>query len=205
MTRRYTAQEKADALKVLEANNGDFSATAKQLGISRETLQRWSLDFREQRIERVRTQITRLHEQLAENALRLAQAMEHKIDDAPLNQVATALNTTVDRYLKIDEHLRTLQSDDQTERKIRIEYKYPDGSIHNRPPWARPDTELRHPLPSGGMWSPLWKDRDGQDSDPGIRDLTGHEVLVAESDLSDGESDLAGFEGGDSRLPQHDH
>jgi transposase-like protein len=140
MTRRYTAQEKADALKVLEANNGDFSATAKQLGMNRETLQRWSLDFREQRIERVRTQITRLHEQLAENALRLAQAMEHKIDDAPLNQVATALNTTVDRYLKIDDHLSTLQSDDKTELKIRIEYMYQDGSIQNLPPWARPDT-----------------------------------------------------------------
>jgi transposase-like protein len=41
MQRRYSDREKATALAVLDANNGDALATARQTGIPRSTLRRW--------------------------------------------------------------------------------------------------------------------------------------------------------------------
>lgn len=38
----YTAEFKAEAIKLIEANEGNVSATARQLGISMQTLSHWN-------------------------------------------------------------------------------------------------------------------------------------------------------------------
>lgn len=37
----YTAEFKAEAIKIIESNNGNVSETARQLGISMQTLSNW--------------------------------------------------------------------------------------------------------------------------------------------------------------------
>ena len=40
-TKNYTAEFKAEAIKTIESNNGNVSETARQLGISMQTLSNW--------------------------------------------------------------------------------------------------------------------------------------------------------------------
>ncbi|OTG94597.1 transposase, partial [Acinetobacter sp. ANC 4654] len=39
--KNYTAEFKAEAIKTIESNNGNVSETARQLGISMQTLSNW--------------------------------------------------------------------------------------------------------------------------------------------------------------------
>jgi hypothetical protein len=53
--------------------------------------------------------------------------------------------------------------DPSSEQTIRVEYVNPDGQAVSTPPWSD-----RHPAPpgtlqGGGVWPPLWENRDGQD------------------------------------------
>ena len=41
MTKKYSAEFKAEAVKKIAVNNGNVSATAKQLGIAMQTLSNW--------------------------------------------------------------------------------------------------------------------------------------------------------------------
>lgn len=197
MTRRYTYEEKRAALDTLAANGNDIPATSRATGIRRDTLRAWKRRHDEQRAERLYARIERLHEQLAENALGLAAALERSIESAPLNQVSTALGTLVDRYLKLDEYLEAKQahSTDERERVYRIEYVYPDNTIHSSPPWARGRTDVFGPFQSSGVRTPVRQDGDGQDDDRGAG-AEWDAVLVGRADVPDGEPGLARSENG---------
>ena len=194
MPKRYTPDEKSDALGQLSANNGDLTYTSTETGIPPETLRRWWKQQQAQPEQQLQQKLTHLRQQLVENALMLAEAMEDKIENAPLNQLASAMGTVLDRYLKLDEHLTELEEENE-EKVIRIEYKYPDGSIHNTPPWANDDYEDESTFPGGGVWQKIRENADRQAGN--YPNGAGREDLLVDSpDLPDGESGLAGFKNG---------
>lgn len=185
----YTDQDKRAALNSLRANDGDYHQTSTETGIRAETLKKWELAEREQRIEQLQDTVQDLHLQLAHNALHLAQAIDGAVDGAPLNQLSTALGTVIDRFLKIEEHLSQFREQSH-EKVIRVEYKDPDGSIHNTPLWARGDFDKLSALQSRRMREALWEDGDWQDG--GTSDRAGRDdVLVADPEVSDGDASLA--------------
>ena len=107
MSHRYTAEQKQQALDVLESCGEDTALASAQTGIPAATLRRWVNQERKNRRARAQKQIERAHIQLADDAFRLSAAIGETIEGAPLNQLATALNAVIDRYLKLDEHLAT--------------------------------------------------------------------------------------------------
>lgn len=193
MSRRYTNEERHNALKSLDANDGDILATSEQTGIPPSTLRDWAARHREERAQRLLETIRRLHEQLAENAVNLAAAIDGAIDGAPLNQLSTALGTVIDRYLKVDEHLAQI-TQQNGEQVFRFEYVYPDGSVHNAPPWANDDYDIEGTLPRGGVRTPLWENGGGETHHRANGGGTGGEMLVARPDVYDGEPGVARFE-----------
>jgi hypothetical protein len=110
--------------------------------------------------EQVTEALRQLQRQLLSLALELVDGLEESIPDAPLNQRIAALKTLLDSVLKLEE--RMPQPEIQ-EKVYRIEYKYPDGTIHPTPPWAKDDSRGDESIHSGRKWTPIWKDRAGED------------------------------------------
>lgn len=105
--------------------------------------------------------MAKIRRKLAETALELIDGLDAEaIANAPLNQRAQALGTVIDRLLKFEDELAALEP---SEKVIRVEYQYPDGTLHDSPPWARGDSERSRPLSGGGMRSSLWQDRGRED------------------------------------------
>ena len=69
---------------------------------------------------------------MIEDAIRLSESIEEVIDEAPLNQRATALNQMIDKIIKLSKELP--QTGEQV---IRIEFIDPDGTTHETPYWSR--------------------------------------------------------------------
>jgi transposase-like protein len=193
MSRRYTPEEKAEALDVLASCEGDAAQASRRTGIPAQTLRRWVKAHQEQRPDRLRSHLERAHERLAEDALRLSKAINDQIEGAPLNQLATALGAVVDRFLKLDEQIAKMVADNQGEQVIRVEYKYPDGTLHDRPYWARNNPEYTSPFQSGRVREALREDGDRQ-AGHRTNGLSGGDLLVAGADLSDGQPGLARLE-----------
>jgi hypothetical protein len=128
MTSRYTNAQKQQALEVLAACEGRSAQASAQTGIPESTLRYWEQVERDKRVVRLSEMVERLQEQLIENAIHLAGAMERALDGAPLNQIASALGMTVDRYLKLREHIGEFEQAAHRERPI--QFQYPDGSIY---------------------------------------------------------------------------
>lgn len=140
MPRQYTEEEKRKALDCLRENGGNCRLTSRATGIPLRTLQSWTQ--REQNAaDQAETEqaMARMRQRLVENVLRLADSLEAKIDDAPLNQHASALAQLVDRLIKLAEKLPQSNPDDDV---IRIEFVDADGSVHQTPPWSRDDSDL---------------------------------------------------------------
>lgn len=136
--------------------------------------------------------LRRLEQQLIHNTLKLVESLDSVMAESPLNQRTAAIGSLLDRYLKLHEHLGSVSSH-QGEQVNRIEYIYPDGSIHDTPPWAGENYRKPGPFPRGGLRAALREDGDGADHDPGLG-YSGGALLVAGADLPDGESDLARYE-----------
>lgn len=109
--------------------------------------------------EQVAEALKQLQRQLLDLALNIVNEMEEAIADAPLNQQVAALKAILDSVLKLEERMPQTES---REKVYRIEYRYPDGTIHNSPPWAEDDSEGDEQIHSGRMWTPIWKDRVGE-------------------------------------------
>lgn len=135
MARRYTPDEKQTALAALVQTGGSYNRAAALTGVSVRTLRQWEREAAEADGERV---LADLRHRLIENVIQLADSLETKIDDAPLNQHASALAQLIDRLMKLAEKLPQTAPDDGIRQ---IEYIYPDGSTHTTPPWARHDSD----------------------------------------------------------------
>lgn len=193
MGRLCTNEEKLRALDILDACAGNLQAAAAQSGWSSSTLSRWRKQVATLRAERAHLQMLKARQRMAEKSLDLVQAIDdERITAAPLNQLSAALGVLVDRYLKLDGFDQAAAA----EGVIRFEYRYPDGSFADAPPWAADDSQASGALQSGGLRSPLRQNGAGQAGPAGTRLARRRPYLVARPDLSDGEPGLAGFEDG---------
>jgi transposase-like protein len=98
VARRYSDAERAEALAALDANGGNVSKTARDLGLPRKTLAEWAdghihSDVAELRQEKKIDLAARL-EQIARQ---LAEAMPEKMAAASLQQVATSMGIAIDK------------------------------------------------------------------------------------------------------------
>lgn len=111
--------------------------------------------------EQVTTALRQLQHQLLTLALTLVDGLEDAVPEAPLNQRISALKALMDGVLKLE--ARIPQTEPQ-EKVYRIEYQYPDGTIHDTPPWAGSDSAGDGAIHGGGLWASLRKDRTRQSS-----------------------------------------
>ena len=97
--KQYSDEDKASALAALDANGGNASKTARQLGIPRITLLDWSKNrgVSDDMSELRQVKKVELAEKLEEIAHKLADAIPGKINDATLQQTATSLAIAVDK------------------------------------------------------------------------------------------------------------
>ncbi len=160
---RYSDETRQEALDCLAANAGNFRKTARDTGISARTLRRWASQERTpgDALRRLRDEFEvfkrklreddrsdagddetllwlrqRMLPTLIESSLRLADTLDD-VDDAPLNQRATALNQVLGNILKLLDILPGIE-----EPILRVEFIDPtDGTAHDAPFWARDNTE----------------------------------------------------------------
>jgi hypothetical protein len=110
----------------------------------------------ERRMNRVRRRLT-------ESAIRLMESLDDEtITNAPLNQRAAALGIVLDRLMKLYQVAE--KSRPQEEEVIRLEYQYPDGSIHHAPPWANDnyESDTANALHGSSLWEAFRKDGGGE-------------------------------------------
>jgi hypothetical protein len=97
--RRYSDEEKAEALAALDANSGNVAKTARDLEIPRKTLAEWA-DERHTHtvVANIRHQKKGdLAQRLEEIAWELAEALPGKVDLASLQHTATAMAIAIDK------------------------------------------------------------------------------------------------------------
>ena len=207
MSRRYTEDEKQRALDALRQNRGDIDKTSAELGIPARTLRNWQRLAHKWDADHAADHMRHAQRLLAERTVALVEAISaEKINSAPINQLASAIGTFIDRYLKLDEHLNTGQEEEQ-EQVIRFEFQYPDGSIHSTPQWANDDYAGAESLSGSGLRATLRQDGNGQTAADRARLVPEEAVLVAGTDVPDGEPGLARSENryyDDERAWYHD-
>lgn len=143
MAKRYSQKEQRAAVARLLAEPGlSVRQLAAEMGVSVSTLHRWRQSYAptptpdESDAPLSSSQmIALLRERLIKSAVTLASSLDEVVDNAPLNQRATALSQLIDKIIKLAEQLPV-----EHEQVIRIEYLHPDGSIRQRPPWAEDDS-----------------------------------------------------------------
>ena len=133
MSKRYSQEEKDQALARLVANTNDVPLTSAQTGIPVRTLHAWrrahlaSEQYAAQQQQQVKLAssddeaLRLLRQQLVSEALSFIASLEEVIDDATLNQRVSALGQLIDRIVK----LAVLLPPAQTEQVLRIEYADP--------------------------------------------------------------------------------
>lgn len=169
MPRKYTDQQKIDALQHLADNYGNVTLTAIQTGIPERTLRDWK---RRRKFETLKDlppiketrrrqqtaanddpdqntenesegEYTRIRQRLMQHIDTLLETLTDDPDTAHLRIIA--LTRLLDRVIKLESLTRT-----ESNAPIRIEYKYPDGTLHNVPPWHNADyNPTRGAIPKG--------------------------------------------------------
>jgi transposase-like protein len=134
MARSYSEEDRQYGLEALRANGGSISLTSAQTGIPASTLRGWARrEVEAGAADGAEAALAQLQPHLVESILRLAESLEARIDDAPLNQRASALAQLIDRLIRLAERL----PHDASGAVVRIEYVDADGSVHNTPEWER--------------------------------------------------------------------
>ena len=136
MSRRYTDDQRQQALRILSACGGNARQASVRTGIPASTLRAWAQQAHAAAPSDPNDAMLNLRQHLVENVLRLADSLEAKIDDAPLNQHAAALAQLIDRLIKLAEKLPQAAGDEPV---IRVEYVNADGTAHDSPPWSGDD------------------------------------------------------------------
>jgi transposase-like protein len=177
MPKHYTPQQKTEALALVEST-GSVTLASLQTGIPERTLYHWR---RQQQLrdgvlqkknslppqkntpltqEQVTAELRQLRDQIMSHIFAITATLSE--DDGHVNHRAIALTRLLDRVMKLNTQVIHLEPGQQT---IRIEYLYPDGSVHARPAWAvNDDNGPDQP------WSPFWDDREeAGESAPAIR------------------------------------
>jgi transposase-like protein len=96
--RRYTDDDRANALAALAANGGNVKRTAEQLGIPLQTLHSWASGARHPEASTsAEPKKGPMADRLEEIAWQLLEAIPGKIANAPLSQVATGMGIAIDK------------------------------------------------------------------------------------------------------------
>lgn len=95
---KYSDRDKATALAALDANNGNVYKTAKQLGISRSTLQEWARGRVNKDVPELRQEEKKnLADRLEEVAHQILDELPKHLGEATAQQLATSLGIIVDK------------------------------------------------------------------------------------------------------------
>ena len=123
--RGFTEDDKAAALAALAANAGNVSKTARDLGIPRTTLSRWSNGERitDGVTAKAHVKKSALADELESLARILVGAMPEKVADATLQQSATALGITVDK-------MQVLRGESTDNGTLKIQIVYTDANAN---------------------------------------------------------------------------
>ena len=121
--RRYSDSDKAAALTVLDANEGNRNETAKHLDSPRTTLERWVEGRVSGDVPQLRQQTKKaLANELEALAYKLIEAMPERLEGANLQQASVALGIVVEKMqlLRGDPTERFEHTLDDRERASRI-------------------------------------------------------------------------------------
>lgn len=103
--------------------------------------------------------LKQLQQMLLHLALVLVEGLGEAVPDAPLNQRVAMLKALIDGVLKLEARMPKAETE---ERVYRLEYRYPDGTIHNSPPWAEDDPTEDEAVHGSRVRSSLWEDGVGE-------------------------------------------
>jgi hypothetical protein len=131
---QHTPEVKARAIQRLLAGETE-NTVSREMDIPPDTLRAW----KQAALANAADTLSFLRERLVDNVIQLANSLDKAIDDAPLNQRAGALAQLVDRLIKLADKLGS--GEKQSERVWKVKYEYPDGTLHDVPPWAGADSE----------------------------------------------------------------
>jgi len=125
MPRKYSPDEKAQTLAVLEANRGNVKHTGLNLDIPRSTVSLWKHSEQPPEIIELKEQKkAELADSLLELAAKIVHAIPAKLGDAPVDKLATALGITIDKWLLI-----TGQATSRNEHNVRQLPPLPDDRL----------------------------------------------------------------------------
>lgn len=164
MPYKYTEQDKAEALRILTETYGDITATSMQTGIPARTLRYWRQRARHTippangqngklpkkfhagnnhetanpeanltPAEEAAGEFENLRAQLMKHIFSLAASLTDDPNTAHLRAVALA--RLLDRVVKLDTLIPAYHPE---EHEIIFKFEYPDGSMHDHPPWEIP-------------------------------------------------------------------
>ena len=99
-SRRYSDDERASALAALAANGGNVNRAAKEIGIPHDTLRRWSRGERHPEARQMSDgKKLPLADAIESVVEKMVEAVGGKIENAPLQQLATAIGILIDKML----------------------------------------------------------------------------------------------------------
>ncbi len=110
LKRSYSAEEKGEALAVLDANEGNVLKTAEQLGIPRKTLEGWSKDRATQVVNEIR-QIKKaeLAQKFGNIVDRLLDLVLEDLPNLPPQVKLTGLGIATDKWLLLNDQPTGIQ------------------------------------------------------------------------------------------------
>ena len=200
---RYTLDQKIHVLDALREND-DYDAISAENQIPVSTLRTWYRnrdalrhEYQQHLRQVAAEKMTLVQHHMADKALELVNAMDtERINNAPLNQLSSALGVLIDRFLKLQESQQEHDAE-HTEQVIRYEFRHPDGSLRETPYHA--EARVRHTgtLQGGGVRATLGQDGTGEGYTNGESRVSWNADMVAGSDLPDGESRMARYEDDD--------
>lgn len=193
MNRRYTPEEKAQALKILDACKGNVLVTSVETGISERTLFRWKSQRNKNNLQKITVkppiptaEILKDQEEMPMNPnMRSAEYQDLRdqimgyikniiADVGPDNLIegnnAIAITRLLDRLYKLDQWIDILKTQETTEdNKLAIVYINPDTKEEqDHPYYWTPDPNNPRP------YSPFWRDNlppEEQDKPHPISDI----------------------------------
>ena len=210
MARRYHLDKKIEALNFIDENDGDVGAASVVLEIPDRTLRGWQQEEDELRRAYDKRQRVRHERMIAEIYTRmlergqaiLARMDESRLEKAPLNQLATALNSLVNNALKLEEEMEAIH--EPTEKVVRFEHFY-DGSLHETPPWAGASEGFDRTLQDTGVWEALGQDPPGRGNHAVNGAKADETLLVAGADANDDDAGMARLNGEHPETGRHHH
>jgi transposase-like protein len=137
MTQRYSDDDRMDAMERLRINGGDVAKTSAETGFSQHTLRKWlRLQIIAEEVDQ-QAVIRGVRQEIMREALDLIAILSQKKTEASFNQLATALNQLLDKFIKLAEQLP--EESEEDDHKVQIEFIDVEGNVIPPPSWTEGD------------------------------------------------------------------